>query len=183
MKNYLSLLLLAFSVTAFSSDVMDEYSKILIGRLPKAETVRSTHTGIIISWNDPVKLGLYGAKLNNNKFDEEEYTYKLIGEVEVSLNSVGVTLNMINADHDTNFTINNLDGLQLDEVCGNFYGLKSGLALGIGGTGFTAINNSGVILRSSVSVLGWVKIDLSGVRTRVRCLDPKNPNWKKTVRF
>jgi hypothetical protein len=101
----------------------------------------------------------------------------------VSQVSIGATVNLINNDSDHDFTLNNIEGSQLNAICGSYYGLKLGLALGAGGTGFTSVNNSGVILRSNDTVLGLAKIDLSGVKINVKCLNSKNPNWKKAVRF
>lgn len=148
---------------------------------PDGET---THLGIIRTKKEPLKFGLYGVIENDVKFDSEKYSYDLLGEVEVSLVSGGITINLGVIEKDAYFTFNRTNGSELNEVCGKYYGLKGGAGLmGFGLSGFSSINREGIILRSSTDVTSFLKFDLSGVEIKVRCLDESNPNWNKILQF
>ena len=187
MKKFVSLLFaLILSNNLLAGDVLGQYSKIQLRPLPSDDDgyyspYETGHIGVVLTWKDPVRLGVYGAKKNDTKYENEKFTYELLGEVELGLTSVGITLNIV-SEADSEFTLNRVDGSQLDDICGNYVGGKIGLSLWLGTTAFSSMNSRGIILRSNARDAG-IKGDLSIVDLKLRCLDSKNPNWKKIMRF
>ena len=191
MKKLIGFLVLASTFSSFasdqiqkiSSDMIDSYDKIQIRALPTTDLEEdyNGHVGVLIAVGKRVELGVYGAKKLDTDFKKEKFKYDLIGKVEVNHVSLGATVNAVYSQ-DFNYTINQLDGGVLKDVCGTYGGLKAGLAVFLGSTGFTAINGKGTVLRSS-SIDGGFRADVSLIKIKVRCLDEKNANWLKTVRL
>lgn len=192
MKKLVGFLLLVSTLSTFasdqkiqkiSSDVIDGYDKIQIRALPTTnlEEDYNGHVGVLIAVGKRIELGVYGAKRLDTDFKKEKFKYDLIGKVEVNHVSLGATVNVVYS-HDFNYTINQLDGGLLKDVCGTYGGLKAGLAVFLGSTGFTAINGKGTVLRSSSMDAGF-RADVSLIKIKVRCLNEKNENWLKTVRL
>jgi len=64
---FLFILTLVFACNLFADEVLDQYSKVQIRPLPNTTYPGTKHLGIILTFTEGTRLGLYGAKRNDSK--------------------------------------------------------------------------------------------------------------------
>jgi hypothetical protein len=171
------LALTTLSIQANTDNKITGYERIQIREVAHSDA-ETMHLGVILHFKGSTELGVYGVK-KMNKFAEKKKGYVLLGKIKFTQISVGVLANL-STEFDAKFSLNRMNGARLEDLCGNYYGVRAGLTGGIGTSGFSAINGSGIILRSN-SINGGLQMDLSLTNPEIQCLDESNPNWSKVV--
>ena len=179
MKVLLLTFLLFSGLNAFSSQVLDDYSRIELRTLPNNELSENFDLGFFWKYVPSEMYGIYGVKGEEQSADDV-----LLGKMVMSSLSLGLIGSAIIFSDDDVRDIEDIEGQDLSSLCSRYWGLEIGGTLVKGGTGFSSVNKNGVIIKSSVTTTGLVQILLAGITSRVKCLDLEtNENWHKKVWF
>ena len=165
--------LLALGTSAFSSEPLKSYDEIYIAPMSNAQ-VSTVHIGAVLKWKEDSDFGVFG-RIKNGQTE-------LLGRVKINSVSVGAKVGF-KLETENELSLNYIDGKNLLSICGDYYGIQSGITVFLGFEGFTTMNYDHVMLRSTTNSVG-VDVDLiSGVALGITCLDIHNENWLKTVKI
>lgn len=171
------LLLILFMSFGGQAQELDSFKKIQLKTIPGSELSKNFDLGFFWKYVPHEMYGVYGLGKDGGKD-------KLLGKVVISSLSLGLTGSMFIFSDDNTIDIEDVEGLELKDICSRFWGGEIGGTFIAGGTGFTSINKNGVVMKSSVSTAGLIQILAAGVTIKIKCLEKEsNPNWNKFVWF